>query len=163
MSRSALFAILFYNLQPEQSSKHKQVRCSKDRSRRSMSNHSFANRNLFAYLYESLNVCTIDREHPNNVHSIHYHMAFVIPEYKRVCPKADGVFLQSTHCRLTSYTSTYIAKPTRCTFSQIYLFWNNTLHVSDGLSIIRSSRLYIQQLSNRYCCLLPSKQATISV
>ena len=28
-----------------------------------------------------------------------------------------------------------VIKPTRCTVSQIFLFWNNTLHVSDGLSV----------------------------
>jgi hypothetical protein len=49
--------------------------------KRSLSNHSFAERNLFACLYESLNACSIAREHPTNVHNIHYHMAFVVPEY----------------------------------------------------------------------------------
>ena len=31
---------------------------------------------------------------------------------------------------------TSIVKPTRCTsFSNLFIFWNNTLHVSDGLSV----------------------------
>lgn len=64
-----------------------QVRYSKDRSGRLLSNHSFAERNLFAYLYESLNVYFIAREHPNNVHNIHYHMAFVTCEYLTRVPQ----------------------------------------------------------------------------
>jgi len=65
------------------------------------------------------------------------------------------------------------------------LFWNDTVHVSDGLTfhnqelksvhtatvirqtdtavcLIGSSRLYTQQ-PNRYCCLLASKQTAVSV
>jgi len=29
----------------------------------------------------------------------------------------------------------FLVKPTGCTKSQIYFIWNNTLHVSDGLSV----------------------------
>ena len=52
--------------------------------------------------------------------------------------------IHSLDCLKITYTGlrtesnsliTSIVKPTRCTISQIYFIWNNTLHVSDGLSV----------------------------
>jgi len=52
-------------------------------------------------------------------------------------------------------------------FLKFILFWNNTLHVSVFPSIIRSSRLHIQQQvyvkQIGYCYLLASKQVAVSV
>jgi hypothetical protein len=46
------------------------------------------------------------------------------------------------------------SKPTICTSFWIYLFWVNTLHVLEGLSVHHS---------NRYCYLLANKQIAVSV
>jgi len=50
---------------------------------------------------------------------------------------------------------------------KIILFLNDTLHVSDGLSVhhqefntVHAAKI---NLSNRYCCLLASKQTAVSV
>jgi hypothetical protein len=57
-----------------------------------------------------------------------------------------------------------IVKRTLCTSVSNLFYFGITLHDSDDLSpsIISSSRLYIQ-LSNRYFCLLASKQTAVSV
>ena len=63
-----------------------------------------------------------------------------------------------------------IVKPTRCTnVSNLFYFWNDTLHVSDGFSVHHQqfktvhTRYSNRHLSNRYCCLLASKQTAVSV
>ena len=45
--------------------------------------------------------------------------------------------------------------------NKFILFWNDTLHVSDGLSVHQGFK--IVHLSNRYCRLLASKQTAVSV
>ena len=57
-----------------------------------------------------------------------------------------------------------IVKPARCTsVSNLFYFGNDTLHVSDGLSVrhpeFQTVRTYSNRhLSERYCCLLASNQ-----
>jgi len=65
-------------------------------------------------------------------------------------------------CKLYS-TVISIVKPTRCTGVSNLFYFEMTLYMFRMVftSIIRSSRLYIQ-LSNRYCCLLASKQTAVS-
>jgi len=43
------------------------------------------------------------------------------------------------------------------------LFWNDTLHVSDGLSVHRQEFKAVCTATGRYCCLLASNQTAISV
>ena len=55
-----------------------------------------------------------------------------------------------------------IAKPTRCTNVSILFYFGMTFYMFRTVfpSIIRSSRLYIQQ-PNRYCCLLASNVSNL--
>ena len=57
-----------------------------------------------------------------------------------------------------------VVKPTRCTNVSNLFYFGMTLYMFRTVfpSIIRSSRLYIQQ-PNRYFCLLASKQTAVSV
>jgi len=66
---------------------------------------------------------------------------------------------RAVHRNITS-----IVKPTGRTNVSNLFYFGMTLHMFRKVfpSIIRSSRLYIQ-LSNRYCCLLASKQTAVSV
>jgi hypothetical protein len=45
---------------------------------------------------------------------------------------------------------------------EFILFWNDTPHVSDGLSVHHQECKTVN-LSNRYCCLLASKQTAVPV
>jgi hypothetical protein len=58
------------------------------------------------------------------------------------CSGINSVYTDTRNIGLNS-----IAKPTRCTISQIYLFWNNTLYVSDGLSVHRQESKTVQTAS----------------
>jgi len=60
-----------------------------------------------------------------------------------------------------------IVKPTRYVNVSNLFYWTNTLHVSDGLSVhyqeFQDCMYSKRHLSNRYCCLLASKQTAVSV
>jgi len=57
------------------------------------------------------------------------------------------------------YQSSSIVKPTRCINVSNLLYWSDTLHVSDGLSVHHQELKTVYTatgMSNRYCCLLAS-------
>ena len=52
-----------------------------------------------------------------------------------------------------------IVKPKRCTnVSNLFYFWNDTLHVSDGLSVHHQEFKTVHTATDTAVCLLPSRQ-----
>jgi len=89
-------------------------------------------------------------------------------KWKHVCIRLILFWILTHSLRHNKYSTQFYSKTNymhQCI--QFILFWNDTLHVSDGFpSIIRSSRLYIQQqayVKQTLLLLLASKQTAESV
>ena len=70
-----------------------------------------------------------------------------------------------THILRTNFEVYFYSKINNMHQCNKFIYFGLTLSMfrTVFLSIIRSTRLYIQQQSNRYCCLLASKQTAVSV
>jgi hypothetical protein len=87
-------------------------------------------------------------------------------------------YIATQHCAASQYIATQdraasqyisIVNPTRCSnFSNLFYFLDNTLHVSDGLSVHHQEFKTVHTatgmcMANRYCYLLASKQTAVPV